>query len=141
MSGARAECAVFFSHWPGRSVACAGLDPSLDKTSRGRRLAKGGGSADVVLKGSSGPASRAFARSSQRRPAATPGASSASLSRVDARVGWSTRQRSRGVERMRASRGTATFFPLAASYRFCGDRGGWQGTRGARQRPKARAGR
>src|SRR5271156_7076689 len=24
---------------------------------------------------------------------------------------------------MRASRGTATFFPLAASYRFCGDRG------------------
>jgi hypothetical protein len=27
------------------------------------------------------------------------------------------------VERMRASRGTATFFPLAASYRFCGDRG------------------
>jgi hypothetical protein len=25
---------------------------------------------------------------------------------------------------MRASRGTATFFPLAASYRFCGDRGG-----------------
>ena len=25
---------------------------------------------------------------------------------------------------MRASRGAATFFPLAASYRFCGDWGG-----------------
>jgi len=33
----------------------------------------------------------------------------------------STRQCCRGVERIRVSRRAATFFPLAASYRFCGD--------------------
>jgi hypothetical protein len=33
----------------------------------------------------------------------------------------STRQCCRGVERIRVSRRVATFFPLAASYRFCGD--------------------
>jgi hypothetical protein len=37
------------------------------------------------------------------------------------RVGRSTRQCCRGVERIRVSRRAATFFPLAASYRFCGD--------------------
>jgi hypothetical protein len=41
--------------------------------------------------------------------------------RVDARIRRSTRQCCRGVERMRVSRRAATFFPLAASYRFCGD--------------------
>ena len=32
-----------------------------------------------------------------------------------------TRQCCRGVERIRVSRRAATLFPLAASYRFCGD--------------------
>jgi hypothetical protein len=40
---------------------------------------------------------------------------------VDARVRPSTRQCCRGAERMRVSRRAATFFPLAASYPFCGD--------------------
>ena len=37
------------------------------------------------------------------------------------RVRRSTRQCCRAVERIRASRRAATFFPPAASYRFCGD--------------------
>jgi hypothetical protein len=40
---------------------------------------------------------------------------------VDARVRRSTRQYCRGVERIRVSPRAATLFPLAASYRFCGD--------------------
>ena len=59
--------------------------------------------------------------------------SSASLSGVDARVRRSTRQCCRGVERMRVSRRAATFFPLATSYRFCGDRGPGRGVGGARR--------
>jgi hypothetical protein len=50
-----------------------------------------------------------------------PGASSASLSGVDAQVRGLTRHCCRGVERIRVSRRAATFVPLAASYRFCGD--------------------
>src|SRR5271170_2467858 len=67
------------------------------------------------------------------RPAGTPGASSATLSGVDAGVRWSTRQCCRGVERMRVGRRAAAFFPLAASYRFCGDQGPGRGVGGARR--------
>jgi hypothetical protein len=53
--------------------------------------------------------------------------------RGDARVRRSTRQCCRGVERIRVSRRAATFFPLAASYPFCGDRGPGRGVGGARR--------
>ena len=43
------------------------------------------------------------------------------LHRRHCQVKRSTRQCCRGVERIRVSRRAATFFPLAASYRFCGD--------------------
>jgi hypothetical protein len=49
------------------------------------------------------------------------------------RVRRSTRQCCRGVERIRVSRRAATFFPLAASYRFCGTRGPGRGVSGARR--------
>jgi hypothetical protein len=75
------------------------------------------------------------------RPAGTPGASPASLPGVDARVRRSTRQCCRGVERMRVGRRAAAFFPLAASYRFCGDQGPGRGVRWSSARPEARGGR
>src|SRR5256714_7351311 len=53
------------------------------------------------------------------------------------RVRRSTRQCCRGVERIRVSRRAATFFPLAASYRFCGDYGAWQGSKWSSARPEA----
>ena len=49
------------------------------------------------------------------------------------RVKRSTRQCCRGVERIRVSRGAATFFPLAASYRFCGGGRPGKGVSGARR--------
>jgi len=77
--------------------------------------------------GSSSPVSEVVAWSSRRRPTRTPGAPSASLSRVQTRadvsVGWLARQCCRGVERIRAGGRAAAFFPLAASYRFCRDQG------------------
>jgi hypothetical protein len=42
---------------------------------------------------------------------------------------------------MRASRRAATFFLLAASYRFCADQGAWPGSRWSPARPEARGGR
>jgi hypothetical protein len=57
--------------------------------------------------------------------------------RANAWVRQSTRQCCRGVERIRVSRCAATFFPLAASYRFCGDYGG---SKWSSARPEARGG-
>ena len=53
--------------------------------------------------------------------------------RVDTRVRRSRRWCCRGVERMRVSRRATTFFLLATSYRFCGDRGPGRGVGGARR--------
>jgi hypothetical protein len=53
---------------------------------------------------------------------------------VTARGRWArrpTRQYYRGVERIRVSRRVATFFPVAASYRFCGTKGVGRGVSGA----------
>jgi hypothetical protein len=58
--------------------------------------------------------------------------------RVDARAGRSTRQYCRDVERIRVSRRAATFFPLAASYRFCGDQGDQAGSKWSSARTEAR---
>jgi hypothetical protein len=65
---------------------------------------------------------------------------SASLPWVNARVRRPTRQRCQGVERIRVSRRATTFFLLAASYRFCGDYGAWQGSKWSSARPEARVG-
>jgi hypothetical protein len=61
--------------------------------------------------------------------------------RVDIGVRRSMRQCCRGVKRMGVSRRAATFFPVAASYRFCGDRGGPVGSKWSSARIEVRGGR
>jgi SH3-like domain-containing protein len=146
-----------------RSVICASPNPSFDQNQPWWRSATGRCSDDVAsqrantaLIDQGGDARRCDELIDEARRTAvviphlkpsrdqvtgdllrTPGASSALLSRIDARVARSTRQYCRGVKRMRVSRRAGAFFSLAASYRS-GKDGGPLGSKWSSARPEAR---